>query len=92
MRGFNVRESWDIHAGRKFLTARFRDVQAQTKKGSGLPGSAVVPTARPPQKIFFGNRQPHLPTLNVTAHLKTLSCYREKFIAHPAANLRATRS
>ena len=32
------------------------------------------------------------PTLNVTAHLKTLFCYREEFIAHPATTLRATRS
>jgi len=29
------------------------------------------------------------PTLNVTAHLKTLFCYREEFITHPAATLRA---
>ena len=30
--------------------------------------------------FFFGNCQPHLPTLNVTVHLETLFCYRNKFI------------
>ena len=51
----------------------------------------VVPTARPPKNFFSVTASRIFPTLNVTAHLKTLFCYRKKFIAHPATTLNTTR-
>ena len=51
----------------------------------------VVPTCGMQMWLGSVTASRIFPTLNVTAHLKTLFCYRKKFIAHPATTLRATR-
>jgi len=60
------------------------------RRGGRWAGCGTQDTT--PQKVFFSVTASRIfPTLNVTADLQTLFCYRKKFIAHPAATLRATR-
>ena len=63
-------------------------VGVEKDRGDGPQRKVVVPTCGlrfsvTASRIFV--------TLNVTAHLKPLFGYREKFIAHPAATLRTTQ-